>query len=223
MAQYRKFDRSSWPRKDHFRYFTETLPAGYSVTADVDVRNLLDACHEKGLRFYASFIWCTAKILNASEHFRLFLDEDGELCVWDQLVPNYTIFHEDDKTFSDCWTDYDEDFFFVLPGRHLGYGPIPRRTGRQGKAGPAGQLFCISSVPWLRFTGYHSFTTEGSQIFPGDHRRKVRGDRRADPDARMHHHRPCGLRRISYRTVFRRSSVTAGLVRRIVRRKLCSM
>jgi len=165
MAQYRKFDRSSWPRKDHFRYFTETLPAGYSVTADVDVRNLLDVCHEKGLRFYASFIWCIAKILNASEHFRLFLDEDGELCVWDQLVPNYTIFHEDDKTFSDCWTDYDEDFSSFY--RAVISDMDQYRGVRAVKAKPdqPANFFCISSVPWLRFTGYHSFTTGGEPKF----------------------------------------------------------
>lgn len=40
----------------------------------------------------------------------MFKDAEGNLCVWDQVVPNYTIFHEDDKTFSDCWTEYSDDF-----------------------------------------------------------------------------------------------------------------
>ncbi len=28
----------------------------------------------------------------------------------DKINPNYTIFHQDDKTFSDCWSEYEEDF-----------------------------------------------------------------------------------------------------------------
>lgn len=47
---------------------------------------------------------------------------------YDILHPNYTIFHEDDHTFTDVWTEYTEDFkiFYnrernpdVVPDHHL--------------------------------------------------------------------------------------------------------
>ena len=37
-------------------------------------------------------------------------DKDGNPGYYDVLHPNYTIFHEDDHTFSDVWTAYTEDF-----------------------------------------------------------------------------------------------------------------
>ena len=40
----------------------------------------------------------------------MFRDNEGNLCVWDKINPNYTIFQSDDKTFSDCWSEYEEDF-----------------------------------------------------------------------------------------------------------------
>ena len=80
------------------------------MTVPINVKNLLDFCHESGHKFYPSIIYLVTKVLNQMENFRMFRDAEGNLCVWDQVVPNYTIFHEDDKTFSDCWTDYSDDF-----------------------------------------------------------------------------------------------------------------
>ena len=74
------------------------------MTVPINVKNLLDFCHESGHKFYPSIIYLVTKVLNQMENFRMFRDTEGNLCVWDQVVPNYTIFHEDDKTFSDCWT-----------------------------------------------------------------------------------------------------------------------
>ena len=80
------------------------------MTVPINVKNLLDFCHESGHKFYPSIIYLVTKVLNQMENFRMFRDAEGNLCVWDQVVPNYTIFHEDDKTFSDCWTGYSDDF-----------------------------------------------------------------------------------------------------------------
>ena len=80
------------------------------MTVPINVKNLLDFCHESGHKFYPSIIYLVTKVLNQMENFRMFRDAEGNLCVWDQVVPNYTIFHEDDKAFSDCWTGYSDDF-----------------------------------------------------------------------------------------------------------------
>lgn len=83
----------------------------------------------------------------------MFRNADGELCVWDRVVPNYTIFHADDCTFSDCWTDFSDDFgtFYravtadmqTFGGNHgIKAKPGPRRTStacpaRHGSRSPA--------------------------------------------------------------------------------------
>ena len=53
-------------------------------------------------------------------------DKDGNPGYYDVLHPNYTIFHEDDHTFSDVGTAYTEDFsaFYIkicaVTWRHTG-------------------------------------------------------------------------------------------------------
>lgn len=37
-------------------------------------------------------------------------NEHGAPGYWDFINPSYTIFHDDDKTFSDVWSEYDESF-----------------------------------------------------------------------------------------------------------------
>ena len=75
----------------------------------------------------------------------MFRDNEGNLCVWDNINPNYTIFHQDDKTFSDCWSEYEEDF----------------KVKEQQPA----NFYCISSTPWTAFTGYGSRVANGEPAF----------------------------------------------------------
>ena len=35
---------------------------------------------------------------------------EGQLGYWDEVVPCYTLFHEDGKTFTDIWSEYSDDF-----------------------------------------------------------------------------------------------------------------
>lgn len=37
LPPYRKIDQSTWPRQDHYKYYTEKLKVNYSMTARLDV------------------------------------------------------------------------------------------------------------------------------------------------------------------------------------------
>ena len=100
----------NWLRREHYKYYTGVLKIQYNMTANVRVKKLIDYCHLKGKRFYLVLIYLVSKTVNSIDNFKIFMYQQGDLCVWDHVVPNYTIFHDDDKTFSDCWTEYDDDF-----------------------------------------------------------------------------------------------------------------
>lgn len=100
----------TWARREHYEYYTKQLKVEYNITANVDVKNVLDFCHSKGYKFYPAMIYLVTKTLNRIDNFKMFKDKYGYLCAWDKIIPNYTIFHNDDHTFSDCWTDFSEDF-----------------------------------------------------------------------------------------------------------------
>lgn len=168
MTSYQKIDMETWARREHYQYYTEKLKVECNMTALLDVKNLLDFCHSCGYKFYASLIYLVTKVVNRIENFRMFRDADGHLCVWEQVVPNYTIFHEDDKTFSDCWTDYSSDFDTFYRDIITDMQTYKDKKGIKAKAGQPANFYCISGVPWTSFTAFGSRTTNGSDpaFFP---------------------------------------------------------
>ena len=155
MQAFKKVDMESWPRREHYRYYTEALKVEFNMTAPVDVQNLLRFCHAHGYKFYAAAIYCVTKALGRIENFRMFKNADNELCVWDKIVPNFTFFHPDDCTFSDCWTDFSDVYRLRQPRRgrtagvlsHRCHGQI-RKMRRKGQY--AGQYHhCTCGGRWI--------------------------------------------------------------------------
>lgn len=134
-------DLSSWPRREHFHYYRNILPCGYAVTVSLDVTRLRAVCRERGLKFYPTFIWCVSHTILSHPAFRMGVDQDGNPGTHDVMHPNYTVFHEDDHTFSDLWTAHDEDFSafyaqFLADGAR--YGDNHGIKARPGQPAPAG-------------------------------------------------------------------------------------
>ena len=102
--------QSTWPRREHFAYYRNTLPCANSVTTHLDVTRFRAMLQKNHIKFYPAFIWCVSHTLLSHPDFRLAVDQSGTLGTHDVLHPNYTVFHEDDHTFSDLWTAHDEDF-----------------------------------------------------------------------------------------------------------------
>ncbi len=48
LPPYRKIDQSTWPRQDHYKYYTEKLKVNYSMTARLDVTRLRAECDHLG-------------------------------------------------------------------------------------------------------------------------------------------------------------------------------
>lgn len=165
MYNYKKVDIESWTRKEHYVYYTEKLKVEYSMTVNVDVRNVLDFCHTSGHKFYPVMIYLTTKALNRIENFRMFKDNLGNLCIWDKIVPNYTIFHEDDHTFSDCWTDFSDNFDRFYHDITGDMELAKTKRGIKAKEGQPANFYCISCTPWMAFTGYGSRVSNGEPSF----------------------------------------------------------
>ena len=147
-------DPETWPRREHFDYYRSLLPVGYCVTVRLDVTRFRTVLKRQGLKFYPAFIWCVSHTILAHPAFRMGTDGDGNPGYHDVLHPVYTVFHEDDRTFSDLWTEHDEDFA-VFYRRFL--SDVETWGGNHGikaRPGQPGNFYCISAVPWLDYTGY---------------------------------------------------------------------
>lgn len=167
MSMWEKIDMANWPRREHFEYYTKVLKIQYNMTANIKVEKLLDYCHQNGKKFYATLIYLVSKTVNSIDNFKMFQDKEGNLCVWDHVVPNYTIFHNDDKTFSDCWSDYDRDFEVFYQAITCDMEKYKDVKGIKARQDQPANFYCISAAPWTAFTSFNSRIVGGGlQFFP---------------------------------------------------------
>ena len=144
-------DRTTWERNSHYDYYTNLLKCGYSVTVSLDITKLHQQVKEKGLKFYPAFVYCVSKQIAVTKEFRMGRDKEGNPGYYDILHPNYTIFHEDDHTFSDVWTGYTEDFKTFYKNMRDDMETYKDVKAVKPKPGQPLNFYCISMVPWLNF------------------------------------------------------------------------
>ena len=126
-SQFHIIDKSTWERSVYFDYYYNRIKCKYNLNANLDITRLVAAQKAKGLRFFPVMLYVIMKAVNRNKEFRMSFDEDGRLGYWDEVVPSYTLFHPETKTFTDIWSEYSEDHRGVpeRDGRHQG---TPRTT-----------------------------------------------------------------------------------------------
>lgn len=160
-------DIEKWERKEHYQYYINIVKAKYTITTEIDITTLLQKIKEKKLRFYPVFLYIIMHCINKNQAFRMGYNEQGQLGYWDICHPSYTIFHEDDKTFSDIWSEYHPSFSIFYETVQKDMKTYKDVKGIKTKPRTA-QNFCpISCVPWLSFTSlsYDTFT-ENKMLLP---------------------------------------------------------
>lgn len=162
---FHKIDWENWERAEYYRYYREIIRTRFNLTLRLDITPLLPALKERGLKFYPAFVWAVMKAVNSHKEFRMALDKEGDLGWYDECHPGYTVFHKDNGTFSDLWSEYSPSFraFYAnMTGDMERYGDVHKVKGKPG--GPPN--FCsLSCAPWLDFTGYACDTYTGSDMF----------------------------------------------------------
>lgn len=164
-------DMKTWPRREHYRYYSEKIRTSYQLNVELDVTELVRLCRKTGRRFYPAMIYAIMGAVNGtwegSEAFRMALDPEGRLGYYDVCHPSYTIFHEDDKTFSDIWTAYDPDFERFYEAATADMDTYKNVKGIKAKPGRPDAYTPVSCVPWIHFSGIaHDTPGPGTMYFP---------------------------------------------------------
>lgn len=153
-----------WERKTHYEAYTTFLPMHWNITVKLDLSVLLSVLAAEGLRLYPAMLYLASTAINAMPEFRMAYDTQGNLGYYDSISPSYTIFHEQDHTFSDIWTAYQIDFkaFYEAVVQDMtdwkdvrGYHTKPNRPQN-----------CVpmSMVPWLAFESCAFDTPKSSKM-----------------------------------------------------------
>lgn len=99
-------DKDKWARNIYFQHYFSDVPCTYSISVKLDITTL-----RKGeQKLYPAMLYCLTSIVNRHPEFRTAINDRGQLGIYDSMHPCYTIFHKDNQTFSNLWTEYNEDY-----------------------------------------------------------------------------------------------------------------
>jgi len=148
---FKTIDMDKWGRKEYFNHYFSEVPCSYSITVKIDITNIKIL----GQKLYPTMLYYLSYIVNRHEEFRMKLDEQGRVGVFDKLNPGYTVFHKDSETFSNIWTDYTEDYEAFC--RNYEQDMAKYGTIKQFEAKPDSpeNIFTASMIPWESFEGFN--------------------------------------------------------------------
>lgn len=130
------FDVDKWSRREHFHHYRQVVPCTYSMCVELDATDFLEELRKTSWKTYIAQIWAIATIVNRHHEFRMALTEDGQLGVWGEVHPSFTIFNRVQETFSSVWVPYDTDFLCftqpqLRPFANTVAEPLSSRRGRR--------------------------------------------------------------------------------------------
>ena len=108
---YKVIDKETYYRKGMFRHFSEDCKCSTSMTARIDVTDLVAFSKRTKTKFYINFLYLLSKVLNSREDYRMgYLWQTNELICYDVINPTQYVFHEDTETCTPVYSQYREDY-----------------------------------------------------------------------------------------------------------------
>ena len=163
---YKVIDKETYYRKGVFRHFTEDCTCSTSMTARIDVTDLVRYSKMTETKFYINFLYILSKVLNSREDYRMgYLREKDELICYDVINPIQYIFHEDTETFTLVYTEYDEDYekFYKTALRDAEEAKKTREYGFDIMNHP--NWFDASYISWLSYDSLNVELPDGYLYF----------------------------------------------------------
>jgi len=108
-----------------------------------------------------------SRIVNSHEEFRTCFNDDGFLGYWDEMTPEYTVFHNDNKSYSCIWTEFSNEFSVFYKNLQKDVEVYAEKKGLFTKNNTPKNSFPISSIPWVSFTGFNlNINNDGDFLLP---------------------------------------------------------
>ncbi len=166
MDGYRIIDMEKYYRKGVFRHFSEDCKCSTSMTARVDVTELVRRSKETGTKFYLNFLYILAKVLNSRDDYRMgYLWQTRELICYDRIHPTQYVFHEDTETCTPVYTRWCEDYeaFYAAALADVERAKQTREYGLDAAGHP--NWFDASFIPWLSYDSLNIELPDGHLFF----------------------------------------------------------
>ena len=113
MKKYTLLDINTYPRREHFAYFSDMANPYAGVTVETDITELYDWCRKNEVPFFLSFLYCAGRACNAVAEFRQRI-KDGRIIEFESCDTSHTVMRTD-GTYGYCRLDCMRPFDEFLP------------------------------------------------------------------------------------------------------------
>lgn len=160
-------DMEKFKHASRYKYFFNDCRCNFSMTANIDITKFLSTIKKNNLKFYPCYIYIVSKIVNKYDEYKMAVDAENKLGVWDELNPCYPNFHEDDETISMLWTDYKNNFDEFYNDFIKESEVYKNKRGYFVKGVAPKNIFQVSCIPWIKFTSMNfQLFYGGTYLFP---------------------------------------------------------
>nr|AMP55741.1 CAT [uncultured bacterium] len=160
-------DLATWKRRVYFEHYMHTVRCTYSVTLNIEVDELIKKIKSLGIKAYPVQIYMLSTIVNTFPEFRMAINRQGVLGCWDTVNPSYTIFNKTAETFSSLYTPFNHDFVPFYENCIKNIEVYSNSETLFPQSDMPENLFTISSLPWLSFSGFNlNISGEGTYLPP---------------------------------------------------------
>lgn len=163
---YKIINKDTYYRKGVFRHFSEDCKCSTSMTARIDVTDLLNYSKQSGTKFYINFLYILSKVLNSRDDYKMgYLYKTDELICYDSINPTQYIFHEDTETCTPVYSTYTEDFdlFYKNALEDINRAKQTRAYGLDMENHP--NWFDASYISWLSYDSLNIELPDGYLFF----------------------------------------------------------
>ena len=163
---YRVIDKDKYYRNGVFRHFTEDCKCSVSMTARIDVTDLVFYSQRTDTKFYINFLYILTKVLNSREDYRMgYLWQTDELICYDRINPTHYVFHEDTETCTPVYSEYCEDYkaFYEQVSADIQRAKQSREYMLDSQTHP--NWFDASYISWLSYDSMNIELPDGYLYF----------------------------------------------------------
>ncbi|MDO4490936.1 MAG: CatA-like O-acetyltransferase [Lachnospiraceae bacterium] len=165
MNNYKKIELATWPRASHWEYYRTIVKANVAMTKKIDVTPVVEFCKQENRHFSPVMLHVICKTVNSLDCMKMFADQQGNPCLWEEIHPNFTVFHKDDETFSDIWMEYYPDLEMFEENYQKILAQYGDKKGIKVRENQPPNFFPVSCVPWISFDSVTTQTV-GSTMAP---------------------------------------------------------
>lgn len=144
-------NKETWDIKEYFEHYFSEVPCTYSMTVKLDITKIKNS----NKKIYPTMLYFITKVVDNHSEFRTAFNMDGELGVFDEMIPCYTVFNQDTETFTNIWTEYSDDYDVFCKSYEKYIELFSSVKGMIAKPNIPPNHFPVSMIPWTTFEGFN--------------------------------------------------------------------